>query len=122
MIHLRQLHSLLTTRSENRQQAGDPEQILHALAQIDQLQLATGTHRRDEQSYDGAESHAIHLSEVGQIEHDPLTSRYQLLHFNRERIGHARDQLAAAFDDRAFAVSVNLETESRRVRHLRYLT
>jgi hypothetical protein len=54
-------------RLEDRVQFGDLQKIMHALVEIQQFHLASGSGDRSVRGYQLTETRAIHVSNVGQV-------------------------------------------------------
>src|ERR1700679_4198353 len=60
-----------------------------------------------------SQAHAVHLGEIGQIQHDLLRLRDQPLHLVPQNAGKAGGQLAGAMDDSGVAFRVSAKAQGR---------
>ena len=81
------------------------------LPEVEQLQLAAGRAPRHVEPHQRAETHAVHVGHVGQIEHHAPVIRQQRPDTVIEDVIHARHESAVAAHHRRFARQIHFKTE-----------
>ena len=72
-------YAVFADDSEYGQQIGEAKELSNPLADVEQLHLAACAASRGIEAHDGAESHAVHVAEIAEIEDDSLVLRNQRL-------------------------------------------
>ena len=103
---------VLPARLKNGQEIGHSKQFSHPLVEADQSQVAVGPTGRDVQSHDGAESRAVDVLEIRQVQDNQLGGRDQVLDLLLEVRRQACGQLAAASHDRCPFLDVDLQLQA----------
>jgi len=99
---------------EERQQIGHPQKLPDPRAQIHQLQFTARRPRRNQQTDQRAQAHAVHLNQIGQIEHDSPAARNQWADPGMEQVGFACHQSAAALHNRGLRRALDPDREGHR--------
>jgi hypothetical protein len=73
-------------RFKQGQQIGHAEELPDLLTQVDELKPAASGFRRDVQADNSAQSHAVAMSNVGEIQHDPRAGLNQLLNLGSKNV------------------------------------
>src|ERR1039458_8116468 len=100
---LHELDAAFADHGEDVEQVGEAEQVANLLVEVHQLQAATGGLSRHVKPHQRAQSHAVRVLQVGEVEDDSLELRDQRGDFAAEHLGDARDQPAVAVHDHRVA-------------------
>ena len=93
------------------QKMGEAEEFPYAFANFEELQLAASRFGRRVEADEGAEAHAVHEGEIGQVQHDSFGDRNHRAHVVVENIGQTGDQLPVASHDGQVVFTLNLKGE-----------
>jgi len=83
---------------EDGEQVGEDEEVADLLVEAAELDRGTATFRVNVKADDGAESHGVHVGEVGEVEDDALVSGKELGDRKVEEIGVTGQQFAVTAD------------------------
>jgi hypothetical protein len=81
---------------------------------VEELHLASCGARRGVEADEGAEAHAVHAGDIGQIEHDSFAAWDDGADLGVEDVGQLGDQLPMAMDDDHFVGAFKVEGEAGR--------
>jgi hypothetical protein len=105
---------VFTDDLEYGQEVGEAEELSNPLAHVEELHLASCGASRGVEADEGAEAHAVHAGDVGEIEHDPFAAWNDGSNLGVEDVGQLRDQLSVAMDDDHFVGTFEVEGETGR--------
>src|SRR5579859_179545 len=92
LLLLGDVDAVLFRGGQGGEQVGERQQVLHLLAEMEQLQLAACSPSVDVEADEGAETHAIDVSEVLEVEGEELAGRGDLLQVGVEGVGEPGDE------------------------------
>ena len=101
---------------EGLQHVGSVEQEADLLAQVDELEAAAFAARRDIESGHGAETHAVHADEIGEVEDDALVIRQQRPDLVVECVADTGYQFAVQSDNDRVRVAIDVQRQGGRGR------
>jgi hypothetical protein len=91
---------MFTDDCEYGQEIRQAKEFPDALANVEKLQLAARSLGRSIESDEGAEAHAVHASDIRQVQHDSFGGWDHWTDPGVEAVGHLRDYLSVAPHDR----------------------
>src|SRR5262245_48750681 len=95
-LSLRHTTAAVGRRFKQGQQIGHAEELPDLLTQVDELKPAASGFRRHVQADDSAQSHAVAMSNVGEIQHDPPTGLNQLVDLGSKNVSALDHQASGA--------------------------
>ena len=104
-------YAVFTDDGEYGQEVGEAEELSDPLANVEELHLASCGARRGVEADQGAEAHAVHAGDVGEIEHDPFAAWDDGSNLGVEDVGQLGDQLSMAMDDDHFVSTFKFKGE-----------
>lgn len=99
---------------EDGEQVGEDEEVADFLVEAAELDRGTATFRVNVKADDGAESHGVHVGEVGEVEDDMLVVGQERGDGSVELIGVVGGKFSVAADEGSGAVFFDLDVEGRR--------
>lgn len=106
------LDVMLADGFKDGQKMGDAKQVTDRLAHVGDFQHATGRLGVDIETNQSAESGAIHVCEVEEVEHDVFGAGDELANLDVKMVVQTRHQAACAAHYGGFPVAVNGEGEA----------
>jgi hypothetical protein len=103
---------------------GGVEQEADLLAEVDELEAAAFPARGDIESGEGAETHAVHADQIGEVEDDALVIRQQRPDPVVEYVADTGHEFAMQSDDDRVCVAIDVERQGgllRRVGHGQFI-
>src|SRR3984885_9423799 len=91
---------------EALQHVGGVEQEADLLAEVDELEAAAFAARGDIQASEGAETHAVHADEIGEVEDDALVVRQQRPELVVEYVADTGHEFAVQSEDDGVRVAI----------------
>ena len=107
------------------QQMSDPEELPNGLSNVDQLQRAARRLAMDISSDQGTQPRAVHVRQLGKIQHDAPRRRRQLAYMVIELISNTVHETAAASHDSGVILVLDDDSQGFRscvFRHCNLLT
>jgi hypothetical protein len=95
-VTLRHTTAAVGRRFKQGEQIGHAEELPDLLTQVDELKPAAGGFRRDVQADDSAQSHAVAMSNVGEIQHDPSPGLNELVDLGSQNVSALNHQASGA--------------------------
>ena len=95
---------------------GGVEQEADLLAEVDELEAAAFPARGNVEAGEGAETHAVHADEIGEVEDDALVIRQQRPDLVVEYVAHTGHKFAMQSDDDGVRVAIDVERKGGRGR------
>src|SRR5665213_3659988 len=99
-----QRDALFADDCEAVKQVCQPKQLTNPLAQVQKLKAAALCLGRHHQAHQGAQSHAVHVRYIGEIENDAALSREELADATVKVAGYVRDEATVQVDNNRFAL------------------
>ena len=96
---------------EDGPDVGEFEEFADAFADVDEFEGATGAAGRDVEAHEGAQAHAVHEGEVGEVEDDAFGVWDEFADVGVEDVGEAGDEFTVAADDGGGALAFDVEGE-----------
>jgi len=95
---------------------GGVEQGADLLAEVDELEAAAFPARGDIEAGEGAEAHAVHAEQIGEVEDDALVLRQQRPDLVVEYVADTGYELAVQPDDDGVRAAIDVERQGGRGR------
>jgi hypothetical protein len=99
---------------EGLQHVAGFEQEADLLAEVDELEAAARGARGDIEAREGAETHAVHADEIGEIEDDALVIRAERPDLIVEYVADTGHEFAVQPDDDGVRVAIDVQREGGR--------
>ena len=112
-LRLRDAAAAIGRHFKQGQHIGHAEKLADLLTQIDDLKPATGGFRRDVQADNGSQAHAVAITDVGQIQHDPQAWLNQLPDLGSKKISALERQASATTHDSGVRLHLDVKAEGR---------
>jgi hypothetical protein len=93
---------------------GGVEQEADLLAEVDELEAAAFPARGDTEAGEGAEPHAVHADEIGEVEDDALVIRQQRPDLVVEYVADTGHEFAVQSDDDGVRVAIDVQRQGGR--------
>lgn len=101
---------------EGFQHLGGVEQGADLLAEVDELEAAAFPARGDVESGEGAETHAVHADQIGEVEDDALVIRHERPDLVIEYVADTGHEFAMQPDDDGMRVAIDVQSQGGRRR------
>jgi hypothetical protein len=105
-----QRYPLLAHIRKHREKIGHPEKLPDPRSEIDELKAASRRLCRDIKPHQRPQAHAVHVRQIGEIEHNALAFWDQLFDLGGELIAHPIDQLAMAMHSHQITLALNIKS------------
>ena len=107
------LHSYVafSDDSECGEKVGEDQEVANLLAEIAQFKRAAFRLCADVETYERAETHRVHVGEIGEVEDDALVGAEDLRDGKIQEICVSSHEFAVTADDGGIAFSLDLEGE-----------
>jgi hypothetical protein len=107
-------YTVFADDGEDGQEIGEAKEFADSLAHVEELHLASCGAGRGVETDEGAQAHAVHAGDAGEIEHDSFAARDDGANLGVEDVGQLGDQLSVAMDGDHFVGTFKFEGEAGR--------
>jgi hypothetical protein len=105
-------YAVFADDGEYGQEIGEAKELANALANVEELHLASCGASRGVEADEGAEAHAVHAGNIRQVEHDSFGAWDQWANLGVEDVGHLGDHLSVAPHDGHCVFSFYIEGQA----------